>query len=282
MSENREQYTLLNTDEEEIELVKSKHGHPRGLERWALHAILWAAFASLVCSGVNIVFVASLFITTGSFTNERLPNLEFVSPYIGLDSAIHHDSSPFPPIVNFPILLAQVDSAQPGAIALDTHPDRTFKVASGISTIAQFRAIDWGMELCTLNAVIPETTDLIQFMNFTITPSQDNLDSVMVEIWRVSGPEITQPLDASTLSWKTKPKRKHVVGYWSLKPGTKLESEVFFCASNSLHTFEFLCVGDGCHLQFQQDPNDSRIGRARSDYNRSLLCFYVTQRQSKR
>ncbi|KAK7042608.1 hypothetical protein R3P38DRAFT_2891393 [Favolaschia claudopus] len=281
MSENGERYTLLNMDEEEIEPVKLKHGHPRRLERWAIHAILWAAFASLVCSAVNIVFVALPFMTTGSSTNERFPNLEFVSPYIGLDSAIHHDSSPLPPIVNFPILLAQVDSAQPGAIALDTHrwnssfgmvypADRTFKVASGISTIAQFRAIDWGMELCTLNAVIPGTTDLIEFMNFTITPSQGNLDSVMVEIWRVSGPETTQPLDTRTLSWKTKPKRKHVVGYWSLKPGTKLESEVFFCASNSLHTFEFLCVGDGCHLQFQQDPNDSRI------------AFYVTQRQSKK
>lgn len=114
------------------------------------------------------------------------------------------------------------------------------------------------MESCTLNAVLPEVENLIDFMNFTSSESHN--DPVMIEIWVVSSPEITTPIDAHTLSWETKPRRRFLVGYWSLKPGVNFQSETFKCTSNSLHTYEFVCLGTNCHLQFQQDPNDSRIG----------------------
>ncbi|KAJ7151675.1 hypothetical protein C8R46DRAFT_913986, partial [Mycena filopes] len=157
-----------------------------------------------------------------------------------------------------------VDAAQPGEVLLDTHKwnssfgmvypaDRTFKVAPMISTIAQFRAIDWGMEHCTLDVALPELSEMVQFMNFTLSG-----ETVMLEMWQVSSPGTA--IDPGTLSWETRPPRKLLVGYWTLKPGMKMQTEVFECPSNSLHTFEFTCVGPDCHLQFQQDPNDSRIG----------------------
>jgi len=280
MADSNSRYALLSMDEEEPEPKKSRKAHP--LERRTLQAIICAAIASLICTAVNIVYVGFPLITQSSSHGEPSlsGSLEFVSPYIGLDFAIHHDSSPLPPIVNFPILLAQIDAAHPTEVLLDTHKwnsslgmvypaDRTFKVAPGISSIAQFRAIDWGMELCTLNVVLPGADGIIDFMNFTLSGSPSDPSAVMVEIWRVSSPEIRHPIDAHTLSWRTRPQRKLKVGYWSLKPGVNLESEVFDCVSNSLHTFEFMCLGPNCHLQFQQDPNDSRI------------AFYITQRQSK-
>ncbi|KAF7357609.1 hypothetical protein MSAN_01357300 [Mycena sanguinolenta] len=251
------------------------------LERRVLRVLLWAGFASLACTALTIIYL--VFPGLSSRTSAQAPSgaLEFVSPYIGLDIAIHHDTSPLPPIVNYPILLAQVNAAQPHEVLLDTHrwnssfgmiypADRTFKVAPGISTIAQFRAIDWGMERCTVNVVLPELSDMMDFMNFTVSGSTvDDPEAVMLEMWRVSSPQITQAIDPRTLSWQTRPQRKLLVGYWTLKSGMSMESEVFECASNSLHTFEFACVGSKCYLEFQQDPNDPRIG------------FYITQRQSK-
>ncbi|KAJ6620259.1 hypothetical protein B0H10DRAFT_1086379 [Mycena sp. CBHHK59/15] len=117
-----------------------------------------------------------------------------------------------------------------------------------------------GMERCTLDVVLPEASEMINYMNFTSSGSSGDPDAVMVEMWRVSSPEITEPIDPRELSWETRPQRKLLVGYWDLKPGAKMQSETFECTSNSLHTFEFICLGPKCHLQFQQDPNDPRIG----------------------
>ncbi|KAJ6569447.1 hypothetical protein B0H19DRAFT_695083 [Mycena capillaripes] len=281
MADNNAHYAPLHVDEEETEFEKPRQ--VQILERRTLHAIFWAGIASLICTALNLVFIGFPFVARnpGSRGPTSFGSLEFVSPYIGLDFAIHHDTLPLPPIVNFPVLLAQVEAARPSQVRLDTHrwnssfgmiypADRTFNVASGISTIAQFRAIDWGMEKCSLDVVLPEVTEMTDFMNFSMSGSTGDSDWVTVEVWRVSSPEITVAIDPQTLSWETKPPRKLLVGYWGLKPGVRMQSETFECSSNSLHTFEFLCLDPKCHLQFQQDPNDSQIG------------FYITQRQSKK
>ncbi|KAJ6498093.1 hypothetical protein C8R47DRAFT_318932 [Mycena vitilis] len=280
VTDNTVRYEPLGMDDEETEFEKPRQ--VTLLERRALRAILWAGIASLICTALNIFFIGFPVITRNHGVVETSSGpLEFVSPYIGLDFAIHHDSVPLPPIVNFPVLLAQVDAAHPSEVLLDTHrwnssfgmiypADRTFEVSPGISTIAQFRAIDWGMESCSLDVTIPEAPEMTEFMNFSLTGSIGAPEWVMVEVWRVSSPEITEAIEPHTLSWETKPPRKLLVGYWSLKPGVRLQSETFECRSNSLHTFEFLCSDPKCHLKFQQDPNDSQI------------AFFVTQRQSRK
>ncbi|KAJ7890289.1 hypothetical protein B0H13DRAFT_2040609 [Mycena leptocephala] len=122
------------------------------------------------------------------------------------------------------------------------------------------------MESCTLDVVLLESTDMTDFMNFSFSGKAGDFSWVMAEAWRVSNPEIIEGIDPQTLSWETKPPRKLFVGYWSLKPWVRMQSETFDCISNSLHIFEFVCVDPMCHLEFQQD---------------SRIALYMTQRQSK-
>lgn len=71
--------------------------------------------------------------------------LEFVSPYIGLETAIYSvNAPPLPPIINFPMLLAQVNASEPARAFHDKHrldttfgmvypSDRRFEVSSDVS-----------------------------------------------------------------------------------------------------------------------------------------------------
>ncbi|KAI0067446.1 hypothetical protein BV25DRAFT_1819784 [Artomyces pyxidatus] len=175
--------------------------------------------------------------------------LELRSTYIGFDKLYSNGdspprTSPHAPIINLPRAISRVSSAEPSTVfdAVQWHdssitvngvvPDnvRTFQVSPEISTIVQFRAIDYGMENCTLTLALP-------------APHSD----VQLDVWALS---TSTRLDVRTLSWKTRPPRTERVGH-----ATNLIGEVTFtpfqCSSGSYHTFEVSCAtGGDCAVDF--------------------------------
>lgn len=123
-----------------------------------------------------------------------------------------------------------------------------------MSTIAQYRAGDFGMERCILTGAIPSLEALTatnQTLNQSGTP-------VHINVWRL---ETYERVNAQTLSWSTRPKRGSLFAQWDVSLGKSFTSDEFRCPSGSLHTFEFTCTGAGCHLKFQQIPKYKELGK---------------------
>ena len=119
-----------------------------------------------------------------------------------------------------------------------------------VTTIVQFRAIDFGMERCELQlAIQPQVSD--------ITPKPFTL-----EIFRLNS---TLPLDTQALTYDTRPPRvskvtavevnRAVVTHWSRN---------FACASDEVLTFELACIptlDDGdCRVEWWQNKKDPKTG----------------------
>ncbi|KAF9017602.1 hypothetical protein BDZ89DRAFT_888824, partial [Hymenopellis radicata] len=191
--------------------------------------------------------------------------LEFVSPYIGLDSAVYRPDSPrLPPITNFPTLLTQINSSDPSRNYGDIHKwtssfglvypeDRRLRVDHEVSSVAQFRVLDWGMEHCTVNVAIPSSEEMEDYMDFSIV----NGGSATIDIWMLEGRE---DLREHTLTWRTRPKRVILHETWTVKPGSILESKKFDCPSMSSQVLEFSCGGAACDITFRQDPKEPGLG----------------------
>ncbi|KAF9008617.1 hypothetical protein BDZ89DRAFT_1144086 [Hymenopellis radicata] len=158
--------------------------------------------------------------------------LRYGNSYIGLDTAVLQDPTPIPPITNYPLYIGQVNASDPSKVYLDVRhwasnfgmvyqEDRSFLVSSQatrqVSTVIQFRTLDFGMERCSLMLVVPTSDELLA----------DAEDTIIIIMSAAS----------------------HVI------PGKhiELESPEFHCAAGSLLTFEVTCTSPSCHLAFEQD-----------------------------
>lgn len=216
-----------------------------------------------------------------------LPNEELEQPstYIGLDTVIRGFPSPPVTITNFPFLLAQVDSSKPEHIVLDTHhwlsgmgmvypDDRRFQVSSEvslvglfrfcysthrlpmqISTIAQFRVMDHGMEFCRLKMVVPSLLILENASRKKTVNMSD--DTIEIEVWRLNAHGRLLP---SRLSWSSRPERTTLQASWRVQMGETVGTAQFPCSSGSLQTFELACGRLPCNILFQQDNKEPRLG----------------------
>ncbi|KAJ7486861.1 hypothetical protein FB451DRAFT_1026391 [Mycena latifolia] len=152
-------------------------------------------------------------------------------------------SPPFPrQFNNFPLLLTQVDSINRNKV-FGQYPKKhaasvgtVYPETRHVSTIAQFRAVDYGMQNCELR------------VNLKASGSS-------LELYRLEG---TIPLDASALSFNTQPHRGLILS----EIATSDESEThwrrnFSCHSEQLLTFELACSSrstTGCLFEWWQTP----------------------------
>ncbi|KAJ6513571.1 hypothetical protein C8R47DRAFT_1286223 [Mycena vitilis] len=101
------------------------------------------------------------------------PSLKLTYPnsYIGLEKAVINDTTRAQPIVNFPLVLAQINSSKPLSEELkrnrlfseygEIYPrEREFLVTHEVLTIAQFRMIDFRMESCSATLQVPSLADV--------------------------------------------------------------------------------------------------------------------------
>ncbi|KAK7036790.1 hypothetical protein VNI00_011456 [Paramarasmius palmivorus] len=234
----------------------------------------WAIIVSLLSVCINCaIFLASSKLNEEcvdpitSVTNENIHLLRRPSPFIGMDNI----TRPVPPVyrefVNFPQVIQQVDSEKP-RFTFDDDPlrymssrglvspeERRVQVTDSVSTLFQFRTVDYGMEKCELHVHFPVNAST----NSTSRPfllSLHRLDSSL-------------PLNTRTLSYSTKPRVTSTLTEIRVTPGSGQVVDwwqQFDCKWDQLLTFELACYapdrlgGDSCWLEWWQerkgkDPN---------------------------
>ncbi|KAJ7430360.1 hypothetical protein B0H11DRAFT_2263585 [Mycena galericulata] len=226
--------------------------------------VLFATLISLVSLVLNIADFRSP-------PPQPSTKLIYPNPYVGLDRAVLTDAAPAPPIVNFPHLLAPINSSDPSAVYLHQvhwqssfgmiYPEeREFLVDTQVSTVAQFRTIDFKMERCVATLEIPSPADV---QNLTSKRVSLSSQPFLLEIWTL---DTTEDIPTRTLSYTTRPPRTSLLTTMVVDSGYTLRSSPPFpCPSRSLLTFEIGCSIPGCSLHFRQDTKSPR------------LAFYITQ-----
>ncbi|OSC98581.1 hypothetical protein PYCCODRAFT_1439091 [Trametes coccinea BRFM310] len=194
-------------------------------------------------------------------------NLEYASPYIGLDELYASgkvNASKVDPITIRPRISAQVFVNEPGRLApigerdywhktygrMSTH-ERRLQVTPEIHTIVQYRAIDFGMEDCHLVFTLPPLgVPLEKGASIEFNPSS------RFDIFRLDS---ERPIDLHKLSYKTRPKVLEKVAA-GVNPRVDEETLIhrFPCPRASLHVFEVACAdGSDCMIDTWSSHNTS-------------------------
>ena len=111
--------------------------------------------------------------------------------------------------------------------------------SSQVSSIVEFRSIDYKMENCVLTVATPPASA----SNVTL-----GLGNNVVDIWSVAA---EYPLNSKVLSWNSRPKRISKVGSVMMTHGMNF-TYPFSCPSDTLATFEFSAGGEGTYVDWVQ------------------------------
>ncbi|KAJ7609353.1 hypothetical protein DFH06DRAFT_1376404, partial [Mycena polygramma] len=147
----------------------------------------------------------------------------------------------------FPLLLTQVDSGHPNTVFGQYPKKHTASVGTvypevrHISTVAQFRAIDYGMQICEVHVNL------------------EGSSSSSFALYRLEG---TVALDSLQLSFNSRPRRALMLSEIEANPdGVAQFRRNFSCESEQLLTFELACAKDsptGCFSEWWQDSETAR------------------------
>ncbi|KAJ6540554.1 hypothetical protein B0H19DRAFT_1381617 [Mycena capillaripes] len=272
-----------NDEDEQLSLSESmsvcdcagvKHSNHSGSrsEKWLVKLAICACLASLLCTFFNISFltVRSALLTPSNeikFSNLSLP---FGNVYYGLENALRvsgPNATPAPePIQNPPFFASYVNASAPGTPPFQ-HPsqwtdfgtvyrtDRRFRVASGISTVFQFRVRDFGMERCNLTLlpfVPPPPRSGTHGHRAVDETKATGTFKGRVELYRLRLDN--ERLNPETLSWDTRPARVgDALASWDVSNKGRVDTSEFACPSGSIMTFELACAGaSDCQVDFNQ------------------------------
>ncbi|KAF7366912.1 hypothetical protein MSAN_00949900 [Mycena sanguinolenta] len=201
-----------------------------------------------------LISIVAVFFTVRGNPNVSAPTppppsrkLRFPNQYIGLENAVLRESAPPAPIANLPLLLAQVNASDPDAVYLQKpywstyfgviYPDyRQLLINNNVSTIAQFRMLDFAMERCAVMLQMPplDSLSLLPEKQFAISHSPFSL-----EIWMLAAADVISP---RTLSWSTRPPRTQLLLNTTVH-GDQLQSQATPSLSNIvIQSAEFLPV----------------------------------------
>ncbi|KAF5339693.1 hypothetical protein D9758_014878 [Tetrapyrgos nigripes] len=201
-------------------------------------------------------------------TNDNIHLLRRPSPFIGFDTITRPVPVVERELINFPQIIQQVNKNQPYYVydddplrymsveGLVSPESRQVQVTHQISTLVQFRVIDYGMEKCELHIEFPanSTTDA-------------GSHSFLIHINRLDSPI---PLNTKTLTFATKPRAQVSLAPLRVNPRedtTVYWQQPFDCKWDELLTFELACdqsaeVGDSasdCWLEWWQDRRSATI-----------------------
>jgi hypothetical protein len=136
-----------------------------------------------------------------------------------------------------------------------------------ISTVAQFKVRDYGMEQCFLKIVLPRNLSISPSNESPSEPRKRNwimfTEAMNIEIWSLKTPHSenikkSQWIDPRTLSSGNRPPREKKVAELSVFAGSEARSESFGCLRDSVLSFELAC--DDCTLDVWQDKQKPPIG----------------------
>ncbi|KAF7290732.1 hypothetical protein MIND_01313900 [Mycena indigotica] len=262
---------LTNFELDDAEDYNHRPPRPTPTDRRTFLLLIFACFVSVLSILLNF-----LHFSAASAPRGQSPlKLVYPNPYIGLDSAVLPSGlPPAKPILNWPLLIAQVNRSDPHTVYLQNpkwdssfgmiyDEQREFEVSTDVSTILQFRTLDFGMTRCVLTLEIPSAANAdandLPRKNVLIAPQ-----SVMLTVNTLATDASLPP---ETLSWATasrlhRIKRLTSFGIASLaaREGVVLQSAPFVCAERSLLTVEVTLDGKDGQVKFTQDHKLPRLG----------------------
>ncbi|KAJ7650620.1 hypothetical protein FB45DRAFT_731042, partial [Roridomyces roridus] len=178
-------------------------------------------------------------------------DLKILSPYVNLAELYSQTplkSSKHKPIVNHARAFVQISSTEPNRIfppygllrpiadGMVPEYQRRLLVTPTISTVAQFRVADFGMEDCSLSITVPPLNDT----------THDHVDeSATIDIWSLP---VEGKLDMLKLSWSTRPTGGTFFGSLPVAYGETHRLAPYRCLSGTYHTFEFRCSKPDCKI----------------------------------
>ena len=101
-----------------------------------------------------------------------------------------------------------------------------------MNTIAQFRVLDFGMEMCRITVQVSSRNESQNILK----GSREN--SVSLDLWNL---EINGPLNPGTLSWSTRPLNKIFLETLLVKYGSTVQTAPFPCTALQYYAFEVTC-----------------------------------------
>ncbi|OSC96433.1 hypothetical protein PYCCODRAFT_1379207 [Trametes coccinea BRFM310] len=223
--------------------------------------IVWCAIAVACSTALSLLLTL-----TASFTGhgESLHPLATSvgplrpNPYWFLDKILVNSTRTFPPIVNFPQVVLQLDAGDPSCCVHEderqkaTHfgvvypDDRHILMTESTSTLVQFRNLDYAMEHCVLNLSLPVKSDRFD-------PALSVVDSSLVDIWMLEDSE-ELTFDIHGLVDKA-PQRQELLAMLRYSTTRSVQTQEFHCPSGAFTTLELACSPDAstCHVDFWQD-----------------------------
>ncbi|KAJ3804458.1 hypothetical protein F5876DRAFT_53362 [Lentinula aff. lateritia] len=210
------------------------------------------------------------------------------SQFIGFDRLQHFSPPNQTSFLNFPILVAQIDHLEPYKI----YPDDSRRYTSGIgtispddkqiSTVVQFLAIDYAMEICELHLRINPTSSTL-----VMAPSP------MYPVLTIHRLDTTIHLDSKQLSFSNRPSLGPKLVDLRVNYTSGIDwSRKFPCAMHELQTFQLGCSQSefddphSCNVQWWQDKKTITTCECLCTCNGGfrLLTFsalYMTQHYKK-
>ncbi|EAU82126.1 hypothetical protein CC1G_09585 [Coprinopsis cinerea okayama7 len=183
------------------------------------------------------------------------------NPYPGLDAISYGDEyEPFKPITSLSQLLLQIQTNDPSrklhedasrqrdSVRGTLYPDdRHFIASREMSTVVQFKNLDYGMERCVLHAVLPNKTA-------SLDPAIQLKPSSIIDVWRLDQDTEISPQSPET--WALAPRRRALLERFEFpSENGEWRSKEFHCPSLTFTILEFACasVSPDCHVEFWQD-----------------------------
>jgi len=234
--------------------------------------ISWATTVIVVCAIVDVLVLSYIYRLLATFptVNDSASQLEIRSPYVGLSELYRSGlvkSASYEPITNVPRLAAQISRAEPDKVFPDdvhrtmsdhgmiSPGDRHLQLSREISTVLQFRTLDFGFERCSLAIRLPSLEERLPNPEPYVFRGMG--DSLQVNVWAL---ETTQrPLDAQTLSSNRRPVRRDLLATLDVQPGVQVQLPDFHCPSGTFHAFEVTCGDDSsdeCELDVWSNQNE--------------------------
>ncbi|KAL5531011.1 hypothetical protein ACEPAG_3887 [Sanghuangporus baumii] len=258
-----------------VGIINTEPPSPRWVRLCAFASIALAVLSCFIPSSPP----ASLSNTAFPSRSARLAhaaNLPRPPMYIGLSRLNRTTALSALPdeLVYFPHVFAPVSQSEPDKVwPTDGRERRTFNGVvspgeprviidhlSGTSMIMQLRVQDYGMERCTISAILPWPSDShLKEQNRTLILSSAR---TRLDIWRLETRGGVE-LDLTSLNWHTRPARSSLIATIDARAGREIRTPEFDCgASGSLQTYEISCAepfadDEACRIEFWQEQPET-------------------------
>ncbi|KAI0325288.1 hypothetical protein GY45DRAFT_1356810 [Cubamyces sp. BRFM 1775] len=191
----------------------------------------------------------------------RRPN-----PYVYLDTVLLNTTRPIPSINNFPQVVLQIDNNDPSRRMYESdrerptpfgtvYPDdRRIFVTDAVSTVTQFRNLDYAMESCILIMSLPA-------VNAAYDPKISLSPDSLIDVWILDeavelAQDVRGPLGRAAA-------RRELLATLHFPASGATQTKEFLCPSRAFTTIELTCssrAGSSCHVDFWQDRRGKPIG----------------------